>query len=188
MHFFPNILFLDRFIEKAVSLQESLSNLSLNPVEEAANTDKILVDKVISSRNFRKFTIFEITQKDWKLVKQLQIEKIEESTFKFVFCQKKDRDFIYKNSLWSLNGSLLVLKEWPLDIPLESIYFDTTSFFIQIHGLPPLFLHEKTATKNGNQIGQLHTDSIHRWCIVGHRYLRIRVDIAVNEATPEGFF
>lgn len=171
-----------------MSLQESLSNLLLNPFEEAANTKKLLIGKIISSRNFRRYTISEITQKAWKLGKQLQIEKIKENIFKFVFSQKKDRDLIYRNRPWSLNGSLLVLKEWPLDRSIESITFDSVTFFTQIHGLPPLFLHEETATMIGNQIGILHLDSIHYRCVVAQRYLRIRVDIAVNEAISAGFF
>lgn len=76
---------MDRFMKKAISLQESLSNLSLNPVEGAVNTERILVGKIISTRNFRKFTILEITQKAWKLGNKIQIDKIEINTYKFVF-------------------------------------------------------------------------------------------------------
>lgn len=106
---------MDDFLEKAVAIQESRSNLTLNPLVNTVCTDKVLVGKIISIRNFKRFTILEFTQKTWKLGNQLKIEKIEENFFKFTFGEKKDRDYIYRNRPWSLNGSLLVLKEWPKD-------------------------------------------------------------------------
>lgn len=87
-----------------------------------------------------------------------------------------------------MNRSLLVLKEWPADRTISNIDFDTATFYVQIHGLPPMFLHEETAMKIGKQIKILHMDSIHRRCVVGMRHLRIRVDIAISEPLLGGFF
>lgn len=89
--------FMDKFLEKTVSLQESLSNLTLNPLEGPDGTKLILIGKIILTWTFRRFTLTEITQKMWKLGSGLDIEKIEENLFKFVFRNKQDKDQIFIN-------------------------------------------------------------------------------------------
>lgn len=66
--------------------------------------------------------------------------------------------------------------------------FDTSTFFIQVHGLPPAMLHKENAIKIGNQLGLLHMDSIHNKTMVSHRYLHFRVDLKVDDPIPAGYF
>lgn len=127
--------------------------------------------KILSTINFRRFTILEMTEKTWKLSSRLQIEKLSENVFKFIFGEKKDREFIYRSRPWSLNRSLLILKEWPKESPLDTIDFDFTTFHVQIHGLPLIYLHEETSMSIGKQIGKIHLDSINIRSIMGAWYL-----------------
>lgn len=138
---------------------------------------------MLATRFFRRFTISEILQKTWRLQARVQIDKIEENIFKV----KKDRDFVYHTRPWSLNRALLILKEWPEDKTISEISFKMATFLIQIHGLPLIFLHEGTAESIGKQIGKLHEELIQN-CVVGKRYLQIRMDIAVEIPIPAGFF
>lgn len=154
---FPHFLFdpflfslMDNFIEKAVFLKESLSNLSLNPKAGGSQTERILIGKVLYTWNFRRFTISEITERTWKLSSKLQIEKLAEIIFKFNSNNKQDRDYMFRSRPWSLNESLLILKEWPDDSSINNIKFDCTTFHIQIHSLPPVFMHEETTISFGN--------------------------------------
>lgn len=181
---------MDNIQGKVTSLQESLRNLNLQPDENdfIFKSQNILLGKILSSRNFCRFTITEIIGKTWKLKSRVHIEKINENFFKFLFGCKEDRDTIFQGRPWSLNGAHLILKDWPADKALEEITFETTSFFIQIHGLPPAYLHEKTANMMGNKIGKIHKETINRKCVVAQRYIRFRVDISVENPLPAGFF
>lgn len=127
---------------RAVSIQEVLSNLLLQPRRQKDNTtiDKTLIGKILTARSFRRFTISEIIQKTWRLQERVQIDKIKENVFKFCFRNKRDKDFIFRSKPWSLNGAHLVLKEWPKNKVIMKITLDSTTFHIQVHGIPPYFL------------------------------------------------
>lgn len=75
--------------------------------------ENLLICKVLTTRSYMRFTIMEITQKTWRLYAKVQIEKLSDNTFKFCFGTKRDRDYVFKSRPWSLNGALLILKEWP---------------------------------------------------------------------------
>ena len=87
-----------------------------------------------------------------------------------------------------MDGIHLILKSWPANKALQEISFDTSTFFIQIHGLPPNLMHADNARRIGRLIGDLHEASIGKKSVVGNRFLRIRVDILVGNPIPEGYF
>lgn len=89
---------------------------------------------------------------------------------------------------WSLNGAHLILKEWPSELSLSEIDFETSTFYMQIHGLPPMYLHDGTARMIGGKVGFIHPSLINRRCVVAHRFLRFRVEIAIKKPLPAGFF
>lgn len=108
--------------------------------------------------------------------------------FKFKFGVKEYKDNVFRSRPWCLNGAHLVLKEWPNDQSISEITFETSTFFIQIHGLPPAFLHEATSQMIGNRVGTIHPSSINRRCVVANKYLRFRVEINVSNPLPVGYF
>lgn len=118
----------------------------------------------------------------------MQIEKIEENCFKFLFGSNEEKENIYRGRPWSLNGAHLILKEWSREKSLSQIEFDYSTFHIQIHGLPPMFLHEQTAEMLGSKIGIIHNESINMRSVIVQRYLRFRVDIQVENPLSAGFF
>lgn len=139
-------------------------------------------------RSFRRFTITEIVQKTWKTRSKVQISKIGDNLFKFTFGSREDKALIFKGQPWSFNGAHIILKEFPEKLSLKEISFDTSTFTIQVHGLPFTFIHAETAEKIGNMIGVFHHDSLTKRCMVANSYLRFRVDIKVDSPIPAGFF
>lgn len=128
----------------------------------------------------------------WKLSKKLKakikVEKIEENVFKFTVGSKEERDRIFNGRPWFLNGAHMVLKIWETEEALDEISFRESTFILQIHGLPPVFIHKGTTEKIGEKIEKVHANSINGKCIVANRFLRIRVDIDISKSIPAGFF
>lgn len=118
----------------------------------------------------------------------ITVEKLEENTFKFIVGTKEERDRIYNGRSWSLNGVNLILKIWDADQALDEISFRISTFILQIHGLPPVFIHQGTAEKIGNRVGLVHKNNINKKCIVANRFLRVKVDMEVIQPIPAGFF
>ena len=96
-----------------VSLQDALSSLTLEPKSgDSTNvTDNVLLGKILATRSFRRFTLADIINSSWKLKSGVRIEKLEENFFKFSFNDKRDKDSIFEQRPWSINGSHLILKE-----------------------------------------------------------------------------
>lgn len=175
---------------KVSTLQDSLQSLNLQPEgdQRDGSLDRVLLGKVLITRNFKCFTIAEIVTKTWRVRSKIQIECIAENTFKFHFGCSEKKDYIFNGMPWSINGSHLVLKKWLVNTYLNGISFDWSTFILQVHGLPPALLHAGTTRRMRNKIGKLHLGSLGRKCVVGNRYLRMKIDIEVHNPIPAGFF
>lgn len=130
-------------------MQEALSSISLpsqNKVEEIYS-NRVLLGKVLATRSFKIFTITEIVHKTWRTKMRIRIEKLDENVFKFTFGDNDDRDYIFKGHPWSLNGVHLILKEWAITRGLKKISFHYSTFTIQVHDFPPIYIHKGTTRK-----------------------------------------
>ncbi|KAF3449014.1 hypothetical protein FNV43_RR09738 [Rhamnella rubrinervis] len=68
-------IFASNVIELPLSLRDALNSLSLELKETEATkiTEKVLVEKVLSTRVFRLFTIADIIKKSWRLKGRVQV-------------------------------------------------------------------------------------------------------------------
>lgn len=82
----------------------------------------------------------------------------------------------------------MILKEWPETMAITKVPFETTTFIIQIHGLPPLFLHVGTAKLIGKRVESVHEESISKKCMVAQHFLRFRIDIEMGKPIQAGYF
>lgn len=165
---------MDLLQAKTANLQAALSSLSLHARDNNAQgpTEKVLVGKLLTAPSFRRMLLVDIINKSWRLKAKVQVEKLGDNVFKFSFSEKDDKDSIFKQRPWSFNSSLLIMQEWPEQIALQEISFATASFWVQIHGLPPAFLHKETARQIGSLTGTVDESSISnklgifRWIIL----------------------
>lgn len=89
-----------------------------------------------------------------RLEAKIFIGKIEDNIFKFSFGRYiRDKEKIFKNGPWIVNGAFLILKEWNANEAFQDISLNFSTFILQIHGLPPLFLHEGTTEKKSDWNG-----------------------------------
>lgn len=147
----------------------------------------MLIGRVLSARSFRRFTLSKIISKTWNLRNREHIERLEDNLFKFNFYTNDDKDTIFRSRPWCLNWVHMILKEWPSELSFSEIQFNTSTFIIQIHELPPMYLHEGTTRMIGNKVGYKHPNSINRRCVVARCFLRFQVDIKVKKPLPAGF-
>lgn len=84
--------------------------------------------------------------------------------FKFTFSNKKDMDYIFNLCPWSLNEAHLILKHWPAKKTLSEILYETSTFYLQVHGLPPIYLHGGPAITVGNKIGTMLKSPVGNRC------------------------
>lgn len=132
---------MDRRDERVQELHEALSVINLQPslVSEGFEGNWLLLGKILITRIFRRYTISEIITKIWG--SRIQIENLGQKIFKFVFVVKAERDRVYRGRPWCINGAHLIFKEWLKMMAINKAPFDTMTFTLQIHGLPPMFFY-----------------------------------------------
>lgn len=128
----------DNVQEYSLLLQQPFRNISLKATKEdgAKHTQNILLGRLLTTRTVRHFTIQEIIRKAWKLKNHVSVEGGVDNIFQFSFEKKEDRDCVYRNIPWSLDGAHLILKEWQSNLALSAVKFDTTSFSYKSMGFP----------------------------------------------------
>nr|XP_048330865.1 uncharacterized protein LOC125422765 [Ziziphus jujuba var. spinosa] len=172
-----------------IPLHESLKTLSLQPRTQGGELtcNRVLVGKLLSTCTFHG-SLGEIISKTWNLMGKVKIEKLEENIFKFSFEQSGEKERIFKSRPWTFNGAHIILKEWPETLALSEISFKFSTFTVQIHGLPPIYLHTEAAFQIGARLGKVVKESITRKSVVSQRFLRFKVDIDTDNPLPAGFF
>lgn len=182
---------MDSMDTRVEELQEALSAINLQscPEQKGSNGKRLLLEKILAARVYRRYTINEIIMKMWGPRNRVQIDNLGQNVFKFVFANQTDREKRdFQGRPWSINDANLILKEWSEKLAIHKVPFDTTAFTIQIHGLPLMFLHTSSAKLIGNRVGIVHENTISNKTVVGHRYLRFKVDIEVGKPVPAGYF
>lgn len=120
---------MDNIKGKVLSLQEALLGLSFQSEEGGEGIEEVLLGKILTYRNFRRYIVIEIVTKTWHLQVRVQTEKLGDNIYKFKFGWKENRDKIFRGRPWSLNDAHLILKEWLKEKALSEISFKESTFF-----------------------------------------------------------
>ncbi|KAJ4830673.1 hypothetical protein Tsubulata_027980 [Turnera subulata] len=116
-------------------------------------TTLVLVGRIISNYTNLLNTVNSNIQKVWSPKKALLVKEISVNTFLFSFEDARDRQKALRGGPWTLGGNHLVLKEWPLGVPLDDVDFSTSDFWIHVHGLIPEQLERNNAKSIAACIG-----------------------------------
>ena len=111
----------------------------------------------------------------WRLEKDVQIKDMGDNILLFNFEDECDLGRVLEHEPWTYDKRLVVFEKVTANVPISSLAFQFTTFWIQIHDLPVQCLNQETRDAIGNSLGtiQLMTDSESE----GGKgnYLRVRV-------------
>lgn len=129
----------------------------------------MLVGKMVTTRKFHRGILTNIIEGAWQTKRKVKSQCFGDNCVKFVFGFKKNKDRIFERRSWIFIGAILILKEWSEELALQEIKFDSTAFFVQIHGLPPKWLIPNNAEKIGNQLEMVYKETVNKKAIVGSK-------------------
>ncbi|KAK9287265.1 hypothetical protein L1049_015678 [Liquidambar formosana] len=96
----------------------------------------------------------------------------------------RDRICILELEPWSVMGALLVLQDWSPDLVLEEINFSSSSFWIQIHKLPPNRKTLANAMKIRTIAGSFfEVDTQLGNDLLWNNFLRVKVAITASQSS-----
>lgn len=164
------------------------SRLSLDMNLASHISATVLVGKIIGLKPPGKLVIINTILAVWKFAVHLRIEAMENSTYLFHFTRSRDRDKVLLMVPWNFKGHLLVLQHWSSALTIAEIDLTTSSFWIQLHGLPMAGMNQPTISAIGSSIGQLlELDKLPEG-ITCKRFFRIKVKLNVCNPLKHGFF
>uniref|UniRef100_A0A2C9V541 DUF4283 domain-containing protein n=1 Tax=Manihot esculenta TaxID=3983 RepID=A0A2C9V541_MANES len=91
--------------------------------------------------------------KSWTLRKDFIVTPKRENVFVFYFDHEVDARFVMGNRPWYVQNHLISIMEWPPDLTLEELSFETSPFWVHVNRLPPNQINKENAKIIGDHIG-----------------------------------
>nr|POE78854.1 hypothetical protein CFP56_59907 [Quercus suber] len=97
----------------------------------------------------------------WRSEKDVQIKDMGDNILFFNFEDECDLDRVLEHEPWTYDKHLVVFEKVTANVPLSSLAFQFTTFWIQIHELPVQCLNQETRDAIGSSLGKplLMTDT-----------------------------
>ncbi|KAI9109887.1 hypothetical protein K1719_018928 [Acacia pycnantha] len=148
-----------------------------------AESERILIGKVLSNKTYTRATIEAILKKAWNLPEGFDVIEINGNAFMFKFTDKEEFNRVLRGRPWSINGFLLNLMERSTYKTCEEFDFSRCPVWIQMHNVPMEAWCLENAITIGGYVGEvvLAEDP----CYNG-RYLRgfLRARVLLNLKKP----
>jgi hypothetical protein len=189
-----DLLLPSQSVEELIARTESIScadnRLSLSPSKDPLNTTELsLIGKIISPKNFINSVVKEIIMKAWKPTHPIQVKRVERNTFLFSFGHEVDRQLAFNRRPWTIKGAHLILKIWSPELSWQEIVFSSSTFWIQIHGLPRLWQNKDNLIQIGQQARKVldidfDCDHSPQW----RKFVRARIEVDIYSPLKPGIF
>ncbi|KAK3015982.1 hypothetical protein RJ639_006678 [Escallonia herrerae] len=150
-------------------------------------TPLTIVGKIICDIPFNKSTVRKILFKAWSSPSGLKIKE-QDNHLLFIFQNEADYHKVLNNRPWTVMGSHLAIREWLPDVALQEVNLSTSPFWVRVYGLPPNRMTSNNAITIEKIIGVLLQVEHSRNCRIGEAaFMRLRVEIALEQPVPKGF-
>ena len=185
---------LEGLVEDLIARTERVScadnRLSLpSSSNESPSLQPTLIGKILSPRNFYDTVVADILQKAWRPAKPFHIKKMDRNIFAFSFEHETDQSLAFNRRPWTFRGAHLVLKRWNPILTSQEIDFNSSTFWVQVHGLPAFWQRKDYINWIGGKVGTVvEVDFVGEPRIQWQRFVRIRVDIDLASPLSPGFF
>ena len=85
------------------------------------------------------YIVSDVVNKVWRLVLPIWVSRLEKNTFMFHSHHEANMDNAYCRRPWSIREGHLVLKPWNPSLTWQEISFTSSTFWVQVQGLPKLW-------------------------------------------------
>ena len=168
--------------------QENRIELPLNQNTNRP-TDLVLLAKIIISKNISYNMVKDVTVKAWKPVFPMEVKRLSKEVFMFIFHHEVDLHKVYLRRPWSIRGGHLVLKRWSPKLTWQEVDFSTSSIWVQVHGLPPLWRTKDNLKRIGSRVGSvMEVDLTGEPGGTWSKFIRFRVEVDIANPLSPGVF
>lgn len=148
----------------------------------------VLVGKILSSKILNKVGVQKVIEKAWRTEEEFTISPWKDNVNAFGFKSEDDLCRIISKGPWSIMGSLLILRKWDLSKAFSDLDFSFSPFWVQIHGLPLVFLNPKAGMEIAKSLGDVIVVEEPGESGRLSNFMRVRIWVDVSKPLKKGFF
>ncbi|KAL5565567.1 hypothetical protein UlMin_028731 [Ulmus minor] len=187
-------------LTKAVALScgdEDEDSLKLEADPEMAETLELLattavLGRLLTQRAFSVSHLKDLIKRVWRSIEGWSLQELSMGLYVIRFEKKQHLELIMRYRTWMLSGpsgALLALFDWPQNREWGKVDCSSIPIWIQVHGLPVMFMSQTNATKLVAKAGSLM--DIHnkgQEGILGWKFLHLKVLVNLNKPLFAGCF
>ena len=162
------------------------TKINLSKSKNLFKREHVLAAKFMTRRALNVEAIGRTFKPLWRARNDFQIREAGDHILLFVFELETDAERVIATEPWSFDKHLVIFSRYDFSIPTRNLRFTTTTFWVQIHGLPMNMLDPETAVEIGETIGTVSRTK-HSNDMVGGDFLRVRVVVDVTKPLCRGW-
>ncbi|KAL0014282.1 hypothetical protein SO802_001351 [Lithocarpus litseifolius] len=164
--------------------------IELPPNQSATKAPSlILLGKLISCKALSPAIVSEVVNRAWRPTFQIQVKQVDKNVFTFCFHHETDLQNAFNRRPWSIRGGHLVLKQWSPSLAWQEVSFSSSTFWVQVHGLPELWKSPENIRKLGEKAGKvLEVDLVGESSGSWKRFIRVQVEVDILQPLMPGVF
>lgn len=141
----------------ALKDKEETMELPANENQELGGKMLALLAKPYGFRTPPTKVVASHLQQAWKFTNGVMImpNKYVKGTLVCFFNDQADMKKVEDAGAWSVRGSHILIGRWAIDISMEDVVLDSVNFWVQIRGIPPALLSEKSIRRAAENIGEV---------------------------------
>uniref|UniRef100_A0A2N9I4W7 Reverse transcriptase domain-containing protein n=1 Tax=Fagus sylvatica TaxID=28930 RepID=A0A2N9I4W7_FAGSY len=148
-----------------------------------------LIGKIVSLHKFNSILVHEVVSKAWNPKGSIKVSTVGKNLFVFSFENETDCHFAFSRRPWTLKGAHLILREWKPRLTWEEVDFTTSTFWVQVHGLPGAWQLEDNLKRIGNKVGIVkEIDFVDDGRFFWRRFIRLRIEVDITKPLIPGVF
>ena len=146
----------------------------------------VLAGKFLSKRRINLEAVVKTLKPIWKTTENFMVQDTGDNITLFLFQKEEDLNRVLWASPWSFDKYLLILNKVGKGDSVPTISFDSSPFWIQIHGLPMRMQTKEVAEKIAGPLGPIEKVDIGTRGFSVGKFLRIRVNIDISKPLCRG--
>jgi hypothetical protein len=145
-----------------------------------------LLGKMLTDRLFNKKVMKSTMLRIWGLTRGIIVKDIGENLFVFQFTDASECEWVLNGTPWLFDNHLLALNDFDGSCPANQIQFTNCWFWVQLHGIPLLYMTKQTGERVGNAIGLVKEVDVPESGVGWGPWLWVRIKLDITKPFPRG--
>ena len=145
-----------------------------------------LVGKFFTKRRLSIEAVARTFRNIWNTEKNFEVRDLRENMLLFIFKDEADLEWVIKQSPWTFDKYLVALQKPDEDKSIESMSFNSSPFWVQLHNVPLSFMSNENAEEIGSTIGKVEEVDVPVSGQGYGRFLRVKVKVEIGQPLCRG--